>query len=317
MHAEDMSPWTHSHRFESGGEAAAERRTRLVVGITFAVMAIEIAAGLSFNSMALLADGWHMATHVGALGIAAFAYAYSRRHADDPRFTFGTGKVGTLAGFASAVVLAVVAAVLLWESAGRLATPQTIRFDEALPVAVLGLLTNIASVVILGGAHHGHAHDHEHDHGHGHGHGHGHHRHDHNLRAAYLHVLADALTSVTAIVALLMGKFLGWWWVDPLMGIVGGAVILVWAWNLMRGSGRTLLDMNDDAHLRGEVVEAIEGHADDRVADLHLWQVGPGHWAAIVSVVTHDPRDPSHYRALLAPVHELSHVTVEVHHCPD
>ena len=305
MHAEDLGRWTHPHRFETGGEAAAERRTRIVVGLTLVMMVIEIAAGVLFNSMALLADGWHMATHAGALGITAFAYAYARRHADDPRFAFGTGKVGSLAGFASAVALAIVAALLIWESATRLLSVQVIAFDEALPVAVLGLLVNLASVAILGG----HAHSHDDDHGHeDHNHGHAH---DHNLRAAYLHVMADALTSVTAIAALLLGKYFGWWWVDPLMGIVGGTVILVWAWGLMRQSGATLIDMSDQ-HLRQEVVDAIEGDADNKVADLHLWRVGPGHWAAIVSLVTHHPRSLEHYRALLAPVHEISHLTVEI-----
>lgn len=302
MHAEHLERWTHSHRFETGGEAAAERRTRIVVGLTFVMMVVEIAAGMLFNSMALLADGWHMATHVGALGIAAFAYAYARRHADDPRFAFGTGKVGSLAGFASAVALAIVAALLIWESATRLLTVQVIAFDQALPVAVLGLLINIASAAILGG--HGHAHAHDHDH----------HHHDHNLRAAYLHVLADALTSVTAIAALLLGKYFGWWWVDPLMGIVGGAVILVWAYGLMRQAGGTLVDISDEG-LRREVVDAIEGDADNKVTDLHLWRVGPGHWAAIVSLVTHTPRDVEHYRTLLAPVNEISHLTVEIQSC--
>jgi cation diffusion facilitator family transporter len=304
MNSDQSDRWTHSHRFETGGEGVAERRTLVVVGLTFVVMLVEIVAGALFNSMALLADGWHMATHVGALGIAAFAYAYARRHADDPRFSFGTGKVGSLAAFASAVVLAIVAGALVWESAQRLTSVQTIRFDEALAVAVLGLITNLASIVILGG--HGHTHDED-------GHHH-HHEHDHNLRAAYLHVMADALTSLTAIAALLLGKYLGWWWMDPLMGIVGALVILVWAWNLLRTSGRTLLDMSDDESLRNEVMEAVQSDGDDLVADLHLWRVGPGHWAAILSVVTSEPRGPDHYRALLAPVHELSHVTIEVRH---
>ena len=311
MHADNISRWAHSHRFETGSEAAAERRTRIVVALTLVMMAVEITAGLLFNSMALLADGWHMATHAGALGIAAFAYAYARRHADDPRFSFGTGKVGSLAGFASAVALAIVAALLIWESATRLFTVQVIGFDEALPVAVLGLLVNLASVAILGG--HGHSHDHDHDH---HGHDAHDHAHDHNRRAAYLHVLADALTSVTAIAALLMGKFFGWWWVDPLMGIVGGTVILIWARGLLKQSGATLIDMSDEG-LRREVVKAIEGDADNKVADLHLWRVGPGHWAAIVSLVTHHPRDLDHYRKLLEPVHEISHLTVEIQSCAD
>jgi cation diffusion facilitator family transporter len=283
------------------------------------MMVAEIAAGTIFNSMALLADGWHMSTHAGALGITAFAYAFARKHATDQRFTFGTGKVGALAGFTSAVLLGVVALLMAWESASRLAVAQTIAFDEALWVAAIGLAVNLLSAFILGG----HEHDHEHDHGHGHGNGHGHdhgrhhetEHHDHNLRAAYLHVLADALTSVLAIAALLLGKYLGWWWMDPFMGFVGAAVIAKWALDLMRRTGAILLDHSDDQELRQEVLATIEGDADNRLSDLHLWQIGPGHWGAIVSVVTHNPRDPAHYRGLLAEVHELSHVTVEVQAC--
>jgi cation diffusion facilitator family transporter len=305
MHTEDISAWTHDHRFETGGEAGAERRTKAVVVLTVVMMAAEIAVGMATNSMALLADGFHMSTHAGALGIAAFAYWHARKHADNRRYTFGTGKVGILAAFTSAIILGMVALLMVWESGNRLLSVQAIGFDEALWVAALGLAVNVVSAFILGGG--GHSHDHGHDHHDGH-----HHHHDHNLRAAYVHVLADALTSVLAIAALLLGKYLGWWWLDPLMGIVGAVVIAKWAWTLMGHSGGILLDKNDDGALEAEVRGAIEAEAGNRVADLHLWQIGPGHWAAIVAVVTPTPRQPLHYRTLLGHVHELSHVTIEV-----
>lgn len=310
MHTEDISAWTHHHRFQTGNEAAAERRTLIVVVLTFAMMVVEIAVGMVTNSMALLADGFHMSTHAGALGIAAFAYWHARKHADDRRYSFGTGKVGALAGYTSAIVLVMVALVMIWESFGRMRTIQTIAFDEALWIAVIGLAVNMASAFILGAGH-----DHDHDHA-GHHHDRPHRRDgDHNLRAAYLHVVADAFTSVLAIVALLLGKYLGWWWMDPAMGMVGAAVIAKWAWSLIGRSGTVLLDVSDDDDLAAEVKTAIEADADNRVADLHLWQVGPGHWAAIVSVVTAAPRPPQHYRSLLSEVHELSHVTVEIQAC--
>jgi cation diffusion facilitator family transporter len=285
-------------------EGAAERRTKIVVGLTVVMMVAEIAAGTVFNSMALLADGWHMSTHAGALSIAAFSYAFARQHADDPRFAFGTGKVGALGGFTSAIILCIVALLMVWESVSRLTVAQTIAFDEALWVAAIGLAVNLLSALILGG--HGQDHGHEHEHGH---------HHDHNLRAAYLHVVADALTSVLAIIALFLGKFLGWWWMDPMMGLVGAVVIANWSWGLMRRTGAVLLDHSDDPGLRDEVRAAIEDDGDARLADLHLWQVGPGHWGAIVSIVTHTPRDPAHYKGLLAKVHELSHITIEVYGC--
>ncbi|TAN65957.1 MAG: cation transporter [Magnetospirillum sp.] len=304
MPSRNLSPWQHSHHFLTGMEAAAERRTRIVVVITIVMMVAEIAAGTVFNSMALLADGWHMSTHAGALGIAAFAYSFARKHADDHRFAFGTGKVGALGGFTSAIILCLVAVLMAWESASRLTMAQTIAFDEALWVAAIGLAVNLVSAVILGGHHDGHHHHHD-DSAQAH--------HDHNLRAAYVHVVADALTSVLAIVALLLGKLLGWWWMDPVMGLVGAAVIANWSWGLMRKTGAVLLDHSDDQGLREEVRVAIEGRDDNRLADLHLWQVGPGHWGAIVSIVTRSPREPAHYKELLAAVHELSHITVEVY----
>lgn len=313
MRHDDTSPWRHHHRFHSGAAATAERRTTAVVALTLAMMVAEIIAGTLTNSMALLADGLHMSTHAAALGIAAFAYWYARKHADDPRYTFGTGKVGALAGFTSAILLAVVAVGMVWESVSRLSETQEIAFDEALWVAVLGLVVNVVSALILGHGH-GHGHDHGHDHGHGQDHRHHHHAHheDHNLRAAYVHVITDALTSVLAIIALLAGRYAGWWWLDPLMGVAGAIVIVVWAVKLMSNAGAVLLDRNTDRGLEREVLDALEDDGESRVSDLHLWQVGPGHWAAVISVVTSQPREPQHYKDRLAGVHELSHTTVEV-----
>jgi cation diffusion facilitator family transporter len=268
-------------------------------------MVSEIAAGIVFNSMALLADGFHMATHAGALAVAAGAYAFARRHAADRRFSFGTGKVGDLSGFASALVLALVALGIAVESIGRLFDPSPVAFGEATLVAILGLVVNVASVFLLSGGHgHGHAHDPHHDHGHEHQHGH----HDNNLRSAFAHVVADALTSVLAIVALVAGRYLGWVWLDPVMGIVGGAVIAVWAWNLLRDTAAVLLDTSDP-HLEAEVREQVEGPGDARITDLHIWRIGPGAHAAIVSVAGTADREA--IRERLVPVHELAHVTIE------
>jgi cation diffusion facilitator family transporter len=321
MHTHSIDGWKHEHVFLGADHARNERRTWIVVALTAAMMVGEIIAGLAFGSMALLADGFHMATHAGALAIAAFAYRYARDHARDERFTFGTGKLGELAGFSSAIVLAVIALMIGFESAIRLTAPIPIRFNEAIGVAVLGLLVNLASAWMLhGGDHHGHDdhhhhhHDHHHDHGH-HDHGHAHHHHeDHNLRSAYLHVLTDALTSVMAIAGLLAGRFYGWFWMDPLMGIVGGIVIARWSWGLMRGAGAVLLDTIPDRTLMEQIRSLLE-KGEDRVADLHLWRVGPGHMAAIVVLVSDDPRAPEHYKTKLLALEQLSHVTVEVHAC--
>ncbi|MBB4284641.1 CDF family Co(II)/Ni(II) efflux transporter DmeF [Roseospira goensis] len=294
---------------------AGEQRTRWVIVLAAITMVVEITAGLLFNSMALLADGWHMASHVGALGITLAAYAYARRHADDARFTFGTGKVGVLGGYTSAIALGLVAVLMAWESATRLANPLPIAFDQAMLVAVIGLVVNLVSARLLHGAGVSHGHGHAHAHHHDHDHDHGHH-HDHNLRAAYFHVLADALTSVLAIAALLAGKLLGWVWMDALMGLVGAAVIGRWAWGLARDSGRLLLDGAFDPARADAIRSALEADADNRVAELHVWSVGPGAWAVIATVVTHTPRPPSHYKALLAYQPDLVHVTVEVHPGP-
>jgi cation diffusion facilitator family transporter len=312
MHTQDLSRWKHGHTFAAGQGTSGERRTRWVVGITLAMMAGEIVAGLAFGSMALLADGWHMGTHAAALGLAVFAYRYARRHAADPRYSFGTGKVGALGGFASAVGLAVVALVVFGESVARLASPVAIRFDEAIAVALLGLAINVGCALLLRDDHHHHGgddHDDDHDHHHEPAHR------DHNLRAAYLHVLADALTSVLAIAALVAGRTFGWTWMDPVMGIVGALVIARWSFGLLRDTSAVLLDAEVTSSRREAIRRSLEAHADNRVADLHVWRVGPRHLAVIASVVTAQPREPAHYRRMLAAFDDLVHVTIEVHAC--
>jgi cation diffusion facilitator family transporter len=312
MPLNDLAPWRHSHTFDTDRPAHGERRTRWVVAITVTMMVVEIVAGMAFGSMALLADGWHMGTHAAALSVTVFAYVYARKHAADPRYSFGTGKVGALGGFASAVGLAVVALLVLGESAARLATPVAIKFDEAIGVAVMGLVVNLVCAWLLRD---------EHDHGHDELDGPRHHaaagndhRHrDHNLRAAYLHVLADALTSVFAIAALLTGKMLGWTWMDPIMGMVGALVIARWSVGLLRETSAVLLDAEVAATRRDAIRDAIESARDDRVSDLHVWRVGPRHLAAIVSVVASTPRSPAAYKERLRSFPDLAHVTVEVH----
>lgn len=305
---------THDHRFAADGEARSERRTLWVVALTAATMVAEIIGGWWTGSMALLADGWHMGSHVAALGLAAFAYRFARTHAHDRRFSLGTGKVGSLTGFSSALLLGVIALLMIWESAHRLTSPVTIDYTAAIMVTVIGLAVNIASAFMLSGD--GHDHHHGHDHGHSHEHA-GHHHKDHNLRAAYVHVLTDALTSLLALIALFGGLWLGLSWLDPIMGIVGALVILWWARGLLRDCTRVLLDMEADPAMAETIRARIEGDADNRVVDLHLWQVGTGHLALIVSLATHHPRPPSHYRRLLKGIANLSHCTFEVVPCDD
>jgi cation diffusion facilitator family transporter len=292
----------------------------MVVALTAAMMLVEIVAGLAFGSMALLADGVHMMTHAGALTIAAAAYAYARRHASDPSFSFGTGKIGDLASFASAIVLGVVALLVAYESVMRLYSPTPILFDEAILVATVGLAVNVVSAWVLGGG----SHHHDHDHAHGHSHDHDDHAHhdahdsihrDHNLRAAYIHVLADAATSVLAIGALLSGRYLGLTWLDPVMGIVGALLIGQWSVGLMRNSGAVLTDAVPDPHLAERIRERLEA-GSDRVADLHLWRVGPGHTAVVIAIVSDEPHEPDHYKRRLHDLAGLSHITVEVQRCP-
>lgn len=314
MHTHDLSFWQHRHDFGNAAERHAERRTRWVVGLAFVTMLVELLAGWLTGSMALLADAWHMASHVGALGLAAFAYAFARRHAGNARFTFGTGKVSALAGYSSALLLGGVALWMAWESMQRLLQPMPIRYAEAMAVAALGLAVNLMSAWLLRDE--PHHHDHEHDHDHHHADDHPHHV-DHNLRAAYLHVLADALTSLLAIVALSGGMLYGWAFLDPLMGLVGAAVISRWAWGLARDSGAVLLDAEDHGQLAAEVRRRVESLPDHEVADLHLWRVGPTSRACILSVVSHAPHAVAHYRQLLADIDGLDHVTVEIHQCRD
>jgi cation diffusion facilitator family transporter len=309
MHTQRLDWWRHEHVFGQDQVKAGERRTLLVVLLTAAMMVVEIVAGLAFGSMALLADGLHMASHATALGIGVFAYVYARRLAGHPRYSFGTGKVNALAGFASAVLLVIFAATMAWESVARLINPIPIALDQALVVAVAGLLVNGASAWILMGA--GHQ-----DHGHHHDHGHQGHRHDHNLRAAYLHVLADALTSVLAIFALLAAKFFAATWLDPVMGVVGAALVTRWSVGLLRETSRVLLDVQVPGGATERLRQAIEAQDGDRVADLHLWSIGPGIQAAAIVVVSDEPRSPEHYRRLIPPDLHVVHATVEVHRCP-
>jgi cation diffusion facilitator family transporter len=304
MHLHSLKEWEHDHQFDSVSRTN-ERRTVWVVVLTAVTMVVEIAAGVLYGSMALLADGWHMGTHVAALGISVFAYRYARRHADDRRFTFGTGKVGVLGAFASAMILAIVALAMIYESAHRLVSPQLIQFNQAIVVAVVGLVVNLASALILGGR--GEAGGDEAP-------AHGHH-HDHNLRAAYLHVVADALTSVLAIVALLAGLFLRWVWLDPIMGIVGALVIGWWSFGLIRDTSRILLDGAVPGDVLARIRAPIEADLDNCVSDLHVWKVAGNKLGAIVSVVTSRPRPAVYYKELLVGVKDLAHVTVEVHQC--
>ncbi|WP_342308079.1 CDF family Co(II)/Ni(II) efflux transporter DmeF [Pseudomonas fluorescens] len=291
----------HEHVFLGVAHDENARRTLWVVILTVVMMVAEIAAGALTGSMALLADGFHMATHAGALGIAAAAYAYAKRHANSPRYSFGTGKVGDLGGFASALILALVALGIGIESFMRLLQPTEVQFGTATLIAIVGLVVNIVSALLLG---HGHSHGHDHDHDHHH------HGHDNNLRSAYIHVLADALTSVLAIAALLAGRYLGWVWLDPVMGIVGAIVIARWAWSLMGVTAGVLLDQTDE-HVAAEIRERVEQPGDATITDLHVWQVGPGVHAAIVSVVGQPTADAESIRLRLKPVHEVSHLTVE------
>lgn len=307
--ADDHRGDGHNHVFLGSAHDRNARRTLWVVALTAVMMVGEIAAGYWTGSMALLADGFHMATHAGALSVAAAAYAFARRHASNPRYSFGTGKVGDLAGFASALILGIVAIGIGGESVVRLIDPTTIDFTAAIWIAVLGLVVNIVSALLLSGGVHGHHHhDHGHDHHHGHGHSHGH-GNDNNLRSAYMHVLADALTSVLAIAALVAGRYLGWVWMDPIMGVVGAIVIARWSWTLMRDTAAVLLDATDD-HVATEIRELVEAPGDVRITDLHVWRVGPEAHAAIVEVS--GTATCTAIRERLTPVHEIAHLTVAV-----
>jgi cation diffusion facilitator family transporter len=321
--------WVHDHVFLGAQHERNERRTWFVVALTIVMMVGEITAGSMFGSMALLADGWHMGTHAAALGIAGLAYLFARRYARNPSFSFGTGKFGELAAFSSAIILLIIAIQIAYESMVRLVNPVPIAYGEAIAVATLGLLVNLTSAWLLRDSHdhhHGHGHGHaddddhdedheaEHHHGHdhdAHDHGHHHHHHDNNLRAAYIHVLADAATSVLAIAALAIGMYSGWVWADPIVGIVGSLVIASWALGLIRDAGAVLLDACADQKLEATIRARLEA-GGGRVTDLHLWQVGPGHRAVVVSLVSNTPLTPATYKQRLRDLRSLSHVTVEV-----
>jgi cation diffusion facilitator family transporter len=300
---------SHSHVFDFSNPIA-ERRTRQVMWLTAAMMVVEIAAGTVFNSMALLADGWHMSSHALALGVSAAAYAMARRLASDPRFAFGTWKIEVLGGYTSAVFLMGVAAYMGIESIARLVTPSAIRFDEAIPVAILGLAVNVVSAWLLSTGEAGHGHD---RHAHVHGHRHGHEHRDLNLRSAYLHVVTDAVTSILAIAALIGGKYLGASWLDPVMGLVGTLLVGRWAWGLLRDTGRVLLDAEMDAPVVEEVRDVVRGLPQPTtVLDLHVWRVGKGKYACILSLSTGAALDANAVRRALSVHEELVHVTVEV-----
>jgi cation diffusion facilitator family transporter len=315
MHTHSIDPWRHSHVFLGARHDRHEFRTWCVVALTFAMMLAEVIGGTLFGSMAVVADGWHMSTHAGALGIAAFAYRFARRHARDPRFSFGTGKLGELAAFASAVILALIALAIGYEAATRFAAPVPIDFRQAIWLAALGLGVNLLSAWLLFD-HDEHLHGQTHEHHHDHDHRDHHHHHDTNIRAAYVHVLADALTSVLAIVALSCGLLFGWVWMDPAMALIGVGVILSWSFGLIRVSGAVLVDMVPDRHLAATIRERLEA-GDDRVSDLHLWRLGPGHTGVIAAVVSDRPQAPGAYKARLEGIEGLSHVTIEVHPCED
>ena len=318
MHSHSLDQWTHEHLFLGERHDRNARRTWFVVALTAIMMVGEITAGSYFGSMALLADGWHMGTHFAALGIAGAAYLFARQHARDARFSFGTGKFGDLAAFSSAIILGIVAVQIAYESVLRLLSPVPIAYGEAIAVASLGLCVNVVSAWLLRDTHdhhHGHADDEDDDHVHEHDHHHDRHHRDNNFRAAYLHVLADAATSLLAIAALVVAMHSGWVWADPTVGIVGSIVIASWAYTLIRDAGSVLLDVSVDKKLERTIRARLEA-GEDRVTDLHLWQVGPGHCAAVISLVSDAPLSPATYKERLHDLRALSHVTVEVERCP-
>ena len=298
------NPSVHDHVFMSENQRSNEQKTWAVIVLTALTMGLEIVCGMMFGSMALLADGWHMASHASALGITAFAYAMARKHKNNRKFTFGTGKIGDLAGYSSALFLLVIAVTMVWESVQRFIHPVPIRFTEAMIVAVIGLAVNLVSALILKDNHH-HPHDDDETHGHAHDH-------DHNIRAAYVHVLADALTSILAIVALGLGMFFGWSFLDPAMGIAGALLITQWALKLMAQSGAVLLDHSPDNPVLLAISEKVSQMSNLRVVDLHVWRVGPGHYSAILSVRSTGDTTIEDIRARLADVKGLSHLTVEI-----
>lgn len=322
QHAEhSLTPWQHDHRFGLHRPRAAERRVKIVTALTLVTMVLEIAAGQVFGSMALLADGLHMGSHAMALGLSALAYIWMRRRAGDERFALGTGKISSLAGYTGALMLLIPVALMVWESISKLIAPGPINLIWALAVAVIGLAVNGLSAVILSRGDDGQddsvARGHTHGHDHHHGHAHVARSHDQNLRAAYLHVATDMLTSVLAIIALIGAATLGWIWLDPLVGLVGAAVIVVWAAGLLRDSSHMLLDRSAPASVSQSLRRAIESDADNRLADMHVWSIGPGIFAAALSVVTHHPKVPDYYKDLVPTELGIRHITVEVNLCQE
>ncbi|WP_394230678.1 CDF family Co(II)/Ni(II) efflux transporter DmeF [Shewanella colwelliana] len=336
--AHNNAPWQHEHNFATVN-TQGERNTRYVLYLTLITMVAEIVAGTIYGSMALLADGWHMGTHAAAFLITLFAYSYAKKYAKDPKFAFGAGKVSVLGGFTSAIALGLVALLMIVESVNRLLNPENIHFNEAIFVAFIGLTVNVLSVFLLKD-HHSHDHGHSHGHSHGHHHSHEHHHHvshkhdaehcheetsgnkakkthDHNLRAAYFHVMADALTSLLAIAALLFGKYLGLNWLDPVMGVVGAVIITSWAWGLVKQTGPILLDASIEQGYVEQVVKCIEQAGTDHVADIHVWPVSADHYAAIISVVTHENKDARYFTEQLSRFERINHLTIEVHSCDD
>lgn len=315
MHNHDLAEWRHDHQFDTGN-IAGERSTLLVMWITAGMMVVEIAAGWFYNSMALLADGLHMSSHAFAIGLSAFAYAAARRHAKDPRYAFGTWKIEVLAGFASAIFLLVIVALMVYGSVERVIKPEPIHYQEAMLIAVIGLIVNLVSARILGTAHHQ---------GHGHGHDHHapgqaeHHHHDLNLKSAYVHVIADAATSVAAIAALAGGWLFGWSWLDPVMGIVGAVVVAVWAKGLVVDTSKVLLDREMDHPVVDEIREVIADRgagSETLIADLHVWRVGKAAYSCALSLVTHDEQlTPKQVRDWLSVHEEIVHSTIEIHLC--
>ncbi|MEZ8638560.1 CDF family Co(II)/Ni(II) efflux transporter DmeF [Vibrio splendidus] len=307
-------PTRHQHNFFSHN-SQGEKRTFYVLLLTVITMIVEIVAGTIYGSMALLADGWHMGTHAAAFGITLFAYRYAKKHAESERFSFGTGKVSVLGGYTSAIALGIVALLMLVESVHRLFNPQAIQFNEAIIVACIGLTVNVVSMFLLGDHHHDHGHEHGHSHSHDHdsdhGHKHGEHHHDHNLRAAYMHVLADTLTSLLAIVALLFGKFYGWNWLDAAMGMVGAFVIAKWTMNLMKQTSPILLDENIEQDYRDSVTETLMPYAS--VTDFHMWKVSGHHYSAAITLESNSDKTVSEYKQMLAKFDKINHLTLEVH----
>lgn len=322
MHTTDLSKWQHDHTFGQDEVKAGERATILVILITSIMMVAEIVTGTLFGSMALLADGLHMASHTVALGISVFAYIYARKFSSDRRYSFGTGKVNALAGFSSAILLLGFALTMAVESIDRFLNPVEIAFNQALFVAGIGLVVNVASAWILAssGTHshdHGHAHDHEHAPENDLAHEHTHHagEEDHNLKSAYFHVVADALTSILAIVALMAGKWYGLNWMDPAMGIVGALLVSQWSIGLIRNSSRTLLDWQASDSTLAHLHDAIENDSDDKVADVHMWSIAPGKYAAEIVVVSHETHEPDYYRARIPKSLNIAHAIIEIRKC--